>query len=76
MEIKIAESEAEISNCFDVLAELRPHLSKEEFVRTIKRLEATTNFKLVYLKDSVVKAVAGVRISEWLYSGQYLEISF
>ena len=74
MEIKIAENEAEISACFDVLAELRPHLSKEDFVSTIRRLEAKTNFKLVYLKDPAVKAVAGVRISEWLYSGQYLEI--
>jgi hypothetical protein len=26
MKIKIAENEAEISSCFDVLVELRPHL--------------------------------------------------
>lgn len=74
VEIKIAESDTEISKCFDVLVELRPHLSKTEFLSTIKRLEEKNNFKLVYLKDSTIKAVAGVRISEWLYSGQYLEI--
>lgn len=74
MEIKIAENESEISSCYDVLVELRPNLCKENFIGTIRRLEATTNFKLVYLKDSTVKAVAGVRISEWLYSGQHLEI--
>ncbi|MES2676650.1 MAG: GNAT family N-acetyltransferase [Pseudomonadota bacterium] len=74
MEIKIAENEAEILSCFDVLQELRPHLCKEKFVATIGKLAATTNFKLVYLTDSGVKAVAGIRISEWLYSGRYLEI--
>lgn len=74
MQVKIAENEIEIFNCFNVLAELRPHLSADTFVDLIKRLEEVTNFKLVYLDDDGVKAVAGFRISEWLYSGSYLEI--
>ena len=74
MEIKIAETETEILDCFNVLAELRPHLNKNSFFERIKKLEATTNFKLVYLKEDEVKAVAGIRISEWLHSGSYLEI--
>ncbi len=74
MEIKIAESDSEISSCFDVLLELRPHLNKSEFLNTIRRLEAQANFNLVFIKDPEIKAVAGIRISEWLYSGQYLEI--
>ena len=74
MEVKIAESEAEISNCYDVLKELRPHLCREQFIETIRSLEVGANFKLVYLTDSTIKTVAGVRIAEWLYSGKYLEI--
>lgn len=74
MKIKIAETDTEIMECFAVLAELRPHLAADSFVETVRRLEASANFRLVYLFDGAVKAVAGIRISEWLYSGRYLEI--
>lgn len=74
MNIKIAETDAEIMECFAVLAELRPHLTADSFVETVRRLEANTNFRLVYLFDDAVKAVAGIRVAEWLYSGRYLEI--
>lgn len=74
MEIKIAETDAEILQCFAVLSELRPRLIVDNFVATIRRLENATQFKLAYLDDDGVKAVAGFRISEWLSSGSYLEI--
>lgn len=74
MEIKIATTETEMVQCFNVLAELRPHLSVDTFVNTIERLGKTTNFKLAYLNDDGVKAVAGFRLSEWLAAGYYLEI--
>ncbi len=33
------------------------------------------DYRLAYLKDNgEVKAVAGIRISEWLHGGKYLEI--
>lgn len=82
MEIKIADSDADIINCFEVVSELRPHLKRKDFVSTVRRL-AENNFKLVYLADSYgnsdeshksIKAVAGIRIAEWLHSGRYLEI--
>lgn len=88
MEIKIADSDDDIISCFEVLSELRPHLKREDFVSTVRRL-AENNFKLVYLADSYgkseeslssthsihsIKAVAGIRIAEWLHSGRYLEI--
>lgn len=56
------------------MAELRPHISADEFLPTVKRLSANTEFRLVYLKDEEVKAVGGFRISEWLAGGKYLEI--
>ena len=74
MEIKIASTEFEIAQCFSVLAELRPHLSVDAFVNTVERLRKTTNFKLAYLNDGGIKAVAGFRLSEWLAAGYYLEI--
>lgn len=72
--IALAESDEEIINCFSVMAELRPHVKPDEFLPTIKRLSETANFRMAYLFDGEVKAVAGFRVSEWLAGGKYLEI--
>ncbi len=72
--IQLASSRGEIAGCFPVLAQLRPHLEEGGFVALIERLSATTGFRLAYLLDGDVKAVAGYRVSEWLHGGKYLEI--
>lgn len=72
--IDLAESEQEILDCYPVMAELRPHLGRDEFVQTIKRLAKVADYRLAYLSVGGVKAVAGFRISEWLAGGKYLEI--
>lgn len=72
--IKIAETEAEINNCYDVMAELRPHLRREEFAAQVLQQMNESNFQLVYLTDSDIKAVGGIRIAEWLAGGKFLEI--
>lgn len=72
--IAIAQSDAEIQDCYDVMAELRPHISREEFLPLVKKLSARTGFRMVYLKTDEVKAVGGFRVSEWLAGGKYLEI--
>jgi GNAT superfamily N-acetyltransferase len=74
MKIILAESEQEVSDCYPVMAELRPHLKREEFVSTVKRLAEIAGYRLAYLTDDGIKAVAGFRISEWLASGKYLDI--
>lgn len=56
------------------MAELRPHIEANEFVPKVKKLAEHADFKLAYLTDCQVKAVAGFRISEWLARGKYLEI--
>jgi GNAT superfamily N-acetyltransferase len=72
--IALAESDEEITNCFAVMAELRPHIKSDKFLPTVKRLIANAGFRMAYLSDGEVKAVAGFRISEWLSGGRYLEI--
>ena len=72
--ITIARSEQEIASCYPVMAELRPHLRPGEFVPTVKKLAEVAGFRLAYLTDGEVKAVAGFRISEWLAGGRYLEV--
>jgi len=72
--ISQAKSDQEILDCYPVVAELREHLERHEFVATVKRLAEIAGYKLAYLVDGEIKAVAGFRISEWLAGGKYLEI--
>lgn len=72
--IALAEEEQEILDCYPVMAELRPHIKPEEFLPRVKKLAKIADFRMVYLSDGEVKAVAGFRISEWLARGKYLEI--
>lgn len=72
--INIAANVQEILNCYSVMAELRPHIQREEFLPIVNRLNKLAGFQLAYLQDGDVKAVAGFRVSEWLAGGRYLEI--
>jgi len=72
--VTLARSDQEISACYPVMAELRPHIRPEDFLPTVRRLAELNGFRLAYLTDGGVKAVAGFRISEWLAGGRYLEI--
>lgn len=57
------------------MSELRPHFtSQEEFLMQVKRQIENDDFQLVYLEETEIKAVAGIRIGEWLARGKYLEI--
>ena len=71
---KIAETDHEIEDCFEVLSELRPHLEKKDFLKTVREMEKQ-GFKIVYLKESDnVVAAAGYRISNNLFMGKNLYV--
>lgn len=74
MKISLAKTEKEVSDCFSLIAELRPHLTRDEFIRKVSDMSKFSGYELIMLNDCGVKAVAGVRISEWLHTGKYLEI--
>ena len=73
--IALAQSDEEITKCFPVMRDLRPHLQTDDFLPRVKKLAETTGLRLAFLLDGEVKAVAGIRIGEWLaFDGKYLEI--
>jgi GNAT superfamily N-acetyltransferase len=73
--IAIAQSDEEITKCFSVMRDLRPHLLADGFLARVKNLAETTGLRLAFLLDGEIKAVAGFRIGEWLaFDGKYLEI--
>lgn len=64
-----AESDADILRCFPVMAQLRPHLVEAEFVPRVRRMQKE-GFILARLEeDGAVRAVAGYRFHEKLFSG-------
>ena len=69
-----AESDADIVRCFPVMAQLRPHLLEAGFVARVRRMQ-TEGFHLASLaEDGVVRAVAGYRFHEKLFSGRTLYV--
>jgi GNAT superfamily N-acetyltransferase len=73
--IAFATTDDEINDCYDVMSQLRTHIAREDFLPRVRRQMDGFDFRLVSLKDGgEVKAVAGIRISEWLHGGKYLDI--
>ena len=63
-----------IARSFDLMSRLRPRLSREAYLDAVPRLMADSGYRLVGLEDDGLRALAGIRIGEWLHSGRYLEI--
>lgn len=67
----LVETEKEIEKCFDVMHELRPHLVKDKFVKTVREMQKE-GFKLAYLEvENKIVAVAGYRIYTNLHLGKH-----
>jgi GNAT superfamily N-acetyltransferase len=57
------------------MSQLRPHISREDFLPRVRRQIEAFDYGLIYLLDEgEVKGVAGIRFSEWLHGGMFLEI--
>lgn len=68
------QSDAEIAECFDVMAELRTHLAREGFVPLVRAMQKD-GFRLACLReDGAIVAVAGYRIATNLFAGKYLYV--
>lgn len=73
-EIRYANSDEEIENCWDVVHALRPHLKKESFLLQVREM-MTDGYKMIYLtEEQAVVAFAGFRDMHMLYSGKIIYI--
>lgn len=69
---EIARTDAEIARCFDVMAELRPHLERATFVDRVREMEPA-GYRLAWLEhEGAVVVVAGYRIATNLHLGRHL----
>ena len=74
LRIALAVEDDEIRGCYGVMAELRPHVPPEEFLPRVRRQMEIAGYKLAYLADGEVKAVAGFRVSECLAWGKFVYV--
>ena len=69
-----AESDRDVARCHPVMAELRPHVDRDSFVRRVSRQRAG-GYRLLYLEvDGEVRSVAGFRATECLAWGRFLYV--
>lgn len=72
--IALAETDNDIARCFPVMAQLRPHLVEADFVARVRRMKSEGYF-LAFLEDAGdVRAVAGYRFYDKLFSGLNLYV--
>ena len=71
---QIARSDEEIQSCFDVVSQLRPHVSRDEFVPLVRHMQSE-GYELAFIrKDGDVVAAAGYRIVTNLHMGRHLYV--
>lgn len=69
------ETDDEILSTYDVMAQLRPHLQRDDYVRTIRAMAETDGYRLAAVEDGgEVRAVAGYRFMHMLYCGKLLYV--
>lgn len=73
MTIRDAATDEEILAAYPVMAELRPHLIRDEFVERVRRQQAS-GYVLTTAGDDEVLAAAGWRFGENLAWGRFLYI--
>jgi len=72
--VEHVETDEAIASCYDVMAELRPHVSRAEFLPVIRAMQVD-GLRLACIRaESRVVAVAGYRLSTNLFYGKHLYV--
>jgi GNAT superfamily N-acetyltransferase len=74
VKVTTAQTDADISRCFPILRQLRPHLLEGKFLSAVRR-QLAGGYILVFLEaDNEIQSVAGYRYIDNLLSGRILYI--
>ena len=73
--VALARTPAEIARCYEVMRELRTHFTdRKKFVEQVRR-QQRGGYLLAFVEGrGEVRAVAGYRFIEWLFSGRFLYV--
>jgi GNAT superfamily N-acetyltransferase len=71
MSVITAKTDADIRDCWGVMAQLRPHLKEEEFVSVVRR-QFGEGYRIAFIRHKKqVAAVAGFRVLHCLVWGRF-----
>ena len=71
MSVVSAKTDAHIRDCWTVLAQLRPHLKKRDFVSLVRQ-QFAEGYRLAFIRrKQKVQAVAGFRVRHSLSAGRF-----
>lgn len=73
MKIQEAKTKKQFSSCFPVIHELRPNLNLNSFLESVTRMRAD-GYRLIFLAEPEIRAVAGFRKMEMLAMGAVLYV--
>jgi GNAT superfamily N-acetyltransferase len=72
--VEHASTDREIADCYEVMAELRPHIPREQFLPLVRSMQAD-GYRLACIRDGGrVVAVAGYRFGTNLFCGRHLYV--
>jgi len=72
--VEHVSTDREIADCYDVMAELRPHIPREQFLPLVRSMQAD-GYHLACIRDrGRVVAVAGYRFGTNLFAGRHLYV--
>ena len=75
MEVRSLSSDEEIRGTFPVMSQLRPHLSEEDYLATIRRMETEESYRLAAVfEGGRVRCVGGYGFMELLTYGKVLYV--
>jgi GNAT superfamily N-acetyltransferase len=70
-----ATTDEQILATREVMRQLRPHVSSDDYLAAVRRMKQTDGYQLAALYDGgEVRAVAGYRFMEMFYSGRILYV--
>jgi GNAT superfamily N-acetyltransferase len=72
--VEPAETDEAILACYDVMAELRPHLARADFLATVRAMQKDGLRPACIREGGHVVAVAGYRVSTNLFCGRHLYV--
>lgn len=72
--IEHASSDRQIADCYKVMAELRPHVARKQFLPLVRSMQAD-GYRLACIRNGGrVVAVAGYRLGTSLFAGRHLYV--
>jgi GNAT superfamily N-acetyltransferase len=74
-DIRFARTDEEIASTFCVMQQLRTHLTEQEYVPLVKKMQKYVGYLLAFVQDEGgVRAVAGFRITDSLAWGHFVYV--